>query len=71
MRKKVVILILINIVVITIICIIQSLCVPCPPEVKCPPCISREQIILIILLCIFDLFFIGRMILTKKSNVPH
>jgi len=49
MKKKIYILLLIDFALVVIYKIIQPLCEPCLTKVDCPPCISRDQIVVMII----------------------
>jgi hypothetical protein len=44
-------------------------CTPCPPNQKCPPCISDEQSIIIDLFIIIPLVAIGYLLYVNKERI--
>ena len=68
MKKKIVLLVLINILVCFVVYLMQPLCEPCIKGIECPPCISNDQILLVVILVLFDIIYLMKILNTKKSN---
>ncbi len=65
MKKRILILTIINIIVLFIVYIIQPHCSPCFEGIECPLCYGKEQVIVLISLIIFNVFYIIKYVKRK------
>jgi len=68
MKKKILILIIINVLVLFVTMMFQPKCEPCIEGFECPLCISNEQIIILLSLFAFDIFYSIKYFIKRKDN---
>jgi len=66
MKKRILNLIIINVLVLFIVTMFQPQCEPCVEGFDCPLCISNMQIITLLSLFVFDVFYFFKFFLKRK-----
>ncbi|TSE06333.1 MULTISPECIES: hypothetical protein [Aquimarina] len=66
--RKTLIFISINVIGFFIAYVLSPQCTPCIGDQYCPPCIGKEEGIVLIALLVFDIYFVMKYWVLKKKN---